>query len=143
TARRVKVNGRSQLGFPRTAVEKFVADHPTLVAKGSRFSHLSDTEKDDILRLAQELRDSGMTLTEVSRKVAVKLGRSPEAVRYTIKNFDRVHPEYALFPSAVGPLSAAAKEQIVLAMNAKQSAKHTGDTVDNTVNTIAKRFGRT
>ena len=27
TARRVKVNGRSQLGFPTVAVEKFVAEH--------------------------------------------------------------------------------------------------------------------
>ncbi|HVL14667.1 MAG TPA: sigma-70 family RNA polymerase sigma factor [Gemmata sp.] len=144
-ARRVKVNGRSQLGFPRAAVEKFVADHAALVAKGGKFSHLTDAEKDDILRLARELRDGGLTLTEVSRKVAAALGRSPEAVRYTIKNFDRVHPEHALFPTAAGPLSPAAKEQIVIAMVTKQNSKHTGDAVDNTntVSTIAKRFGRT
>jgi RNA polymerase primary sigma factor len=141
--RRVKVNGRSQLGFPRAAVEKFVAEHPTLVAKGSKFSHLTDEEKDDILRLARELRDTGMTLTEVSKRLAAGLGRSPEAVRYTIKNFDRGHPDHALFPAVVGPLSAATKEQIVIAMTAKQSAKLTGDAVEDTVNTIAKRFGRT
>src|SRR5207249_7506988 len=57
TARRVKVNGRSQLGFPATAVEKFLADHKVLVEKGARFSHLTDAEKEDILRLARELRD--------------------------------------------------------------------------------------
>ena len=142
-ARRVKVNGRSQLGFPRAAVEKFISDHALLVAKGAKFSHLTDAEKDDILRLARELREFGLSLTEVSRKVATRLGRSPEAVRYTIKNFDRVHPDHALFPAATGPLSAAAKEQIVIAMTHKQSAKHTGDTVEDTVNTIAKRFGRT
>jgi hypothetical protein len=84
-----------------------------------------------------------MTLTEVSRRIAATLGRSPEAVRYTIKNFDRVHPDYALFPAVVGPLSAAAKEQIIMAMTAKQSAKLTGDAVEDTVTTIAKRFGRT
>jgi RNA polymerase sigma factor (sigma-70 family) len=147
TARRVKVNGRSQLGFPRAAVEKFVADHPTLVAKGAKFSHLSDGEKDDILRLARELRDQGRTLTEVSRQIAAKLGRSPEAVRYTIKNFDRVHPESALFPAAVGPLSPTAKELIVQAKHeldlAREKAKLTGNPVEDTVNTIAKRFGRT
>jgi RNA polymerase primary sigma factor len=142
-ARRVKVNGRSHLGFPKAAVEKFVAEHAALVAKGSKFSHLTDAEKDDILRLARELREGGMTLTEVSRKVSARLGRSPEAVRYTIKNFDRVHPDHALFPAATGPLSAAAKEQIVLAMTNKQSAKHTGHTVEDTVTTIAKQFGRT
>jgi RNA polymerase sigma factor (sigma-70 family) len=139
TSRRVKVNGRSQLGFPRAAVEKFVADHRDLVEKGARFSHLTEIEKDDILRLARELREIGSTLTEVSKRIAARLGRSPEAVRYTIKNFDRNHPEHALFPLAGGPLSATAKEQIVRAMNAKQTEKLTGDTVD----TIAKRFNRT
>jgi len=138
-ARRVKVNGRSQLGFPRIAVEKFVSDHRDLVEKGSRFSHLTELEKDDILRLARELRDDGGTLTDVSKKIAQKLGRSPEAIRYTIKNFDRGHSEFALFPSATGPLSPTAKEEIVRAMNAKQTDKLAGDTVD----TIAKRFGRT
>ncbi len=138
-ARRLKVNGRSQLGFPQAAVEKFITDHRDLVEKGAKFSHLTEVEKDDILRLARELRNEGGTLTEVSKKIATQLGRSPEAIRYTIKNFDRVYPDRALFPTACGPLSADAKEQIVRAMNAKQTDKLTGDTVD----TIAKRFGRT
>ena len=138
SARRVKVNGRSQLGFPRVAVEKFVADHKDLVEKGARFSHLTDTEKDEIIRMARELRDQGGTLTDVSKKIATRLKRSPEAVRYTIKNFDRGHPDNALFPAG-GPLSPSAKEQIVMAMNTKHNDKLTGDTVD----TIAKRFGRT
>jgi len=138
SARRVKVNGRSQLGFPRTAVEKFVIEHKDLVEKGARFSHLSDLEKDDILRLARELRDQGGTLTDVSKLIAARLKRSPEAVRYTIKNFDRGHPDCALFPVG-SPLSPGAKEQIMIAMAAKQNDKLTGDTVDM----IARRFGRT
>ncbi len=138
-ARRVKVNGRSQLGFPQGVVEKFVSDHRNLVEKGSRFSHLTESEKDHILQTARELREHGGTLTDVSKKIASKLGRSPEAVRYTIKNHDRAHPESALFPTVAGPLSANAKEQIVKAMSAKHNEKEAGDTVD----TIAKRFGRT
>ena len=137
SARRVKVNGRSQLGFPRAAVEKFIAEHKDLVEKGARFSHLTDAEKDDILRLARELRDHGGTLTEVSKRIASRLGRSPEAIRYTIKNFDRGHPDNALF-LAGGVLTPSAKEQIVIAMTAKRNDQLTGDTVD----TIAKRFGR-
>ena len=104
TARRVKVNGRSQLGFPTAAVEKFVAEHKVLVEKGARFSHLTDAEKEDILRLARELRDAGGTLTEVSKSIAIKLGRSPEAVRYTIKNFDNDHPEGRAVPACGGAL---------------------------------------
>ena len=141
-ARRIKVKGRSQLGFPCVAVEKFVAEHKVLVEKGARFSHLTDSEKEDILRLARELRDGGGTLTEVSKGIATTLGRSPEAVRYTIKNFDRGHPADALFPHATGPLSSAAKEQLYMAKRQhdvdRQNAKPTGETV----NLIAKRFGR-
>jgi len=143
SARRVKVNGRSQLGFPTAAVERFLADHKVLVEKGARFSHLTEVEKEDILKLARELRDNGSTLTEVSKSIASKLGRSPEAVRYTIKNFDSDHPDLALFPLATGPLSEAAKEMIFLAKRQhdadRQNAKPTGETV----NLIAKRFGRT
>jgi RNA polymerase sigma factor (sigma-70 family) len=143
SARRVKVNGRSQLGFPAVAVERFVAEHKVLVEKGARFSHLTDVEKEDILRLARELRDAGGTLTEVSKTIAGKLGRSPEAVRYTIKNFDRDHPDLALFPHVAGPLSDAAKREIYLTKRQldadRQNAKPTGETV----NLIAKRFGRT
>jgi RNA polymerase sigma factor (sigma-70 family) len=146
-ARRVKVNGRSQLGFPKAAVEKFVVEHPALVAKGAKFSHLSDNEKDEILRQSRELSEAGVTLTEASKQVAAKLGRSPEAVRYTIKNFDRIHPDNALFPAAPPPLSAAAKEQMFQAKRqhdlAREKAKLTGDTVEDTVTTIAKQFGRT
>jgi len=131
-ARRVKVNGRSQLAFPRTVVEKFVAEHRDLVDKGSRFSHLSDGEKDDILRLARELKDAGSSLTDVSKRIATRLSRSPEAIRYTIKNFDRAHPDLALFPRVAGPLTAAAKEQIY-------SSKQQGEPV----NLLTKRFGRT
>lgn len=140
--RRVKVDGRSQLGFPRSVVEKFVAEHSDLVEKGAKFSHLTDTEKDDILNAAREMRDSGATLTEVSKRIATRLGRSPEAVRYTIKNFDRAHPDHALFPATTGPLTDATKEQIYHAKKQmdlnKKNAKHTGDTV----NTLATRFSR-
>lgn len=143
TARRVKVNGRSQLGFPAAAVEKFLAEHKVLVEKGSRFSHLSDAEKEEIIRLARELRETGKTLTEVSRQIAARLGRSPEAVRYTIKNFDRNHPDCALFPAVTGPLSDSTKQEMYLAKRQHEidlkNAKPTGDTVTS----IAKRFNRT
>ncbi len=142
-ARRVKVNGRSQLGFPTAAVERFVAEHKVLVEKGAKFSHLTDTEKEDILKLARELRDAGGTLTEVSKRIGTNLGRSPEAVRYTIKNFDRDHPDAALYPHVAGPLTDAAKHEMYLTKRRhdsdRQNAKPTGDTVTN----IAKQYGRT
>jgi RNA polymerase sigma factor (sigma-70 family) len=68
----------------------------------------------------------------VSRRIARRLNRSPETVRYTIKNFDREHPEQALFPSLTGPLDGTTKQVIY-------SSHRRGIPVD----TLAKRFQRT
>lgn len=105
-------NGRRQLAFPRSVVEQFVASHPQQVERGSRFSHLSDTEKDEIIRRARRLAEVGGSLTDVSRRIARHLGRSPEAVRYTIKNHDRQYPRQAVFSHATEPLGTGAKLQI-------------------------------
>lgn len=132
TARRVLRDGRRQLGFPKSAVEAFAADHQSQVDRGARFSHLSDGEKDRIVLAARQMATSGDSLTEASRKIAEQLGRSAEAVRYTIKNFDRSHPDHAVYPDRTGPLDAAAKQTIF-------TAYQEGKPVD----LIAKRFGRT
>jgi RNA polymerase sigma factor (sigma-70 family) len=131
-ARRVIRGGRKQLGFPKSAVEGFAAAHRDQVERGARFSHLTDAEKDEIVGTARRLAAEGGSLTEVSRQIAGKIGRSAEAVRYTIKNFDRDHPDQAVFPALTGPLDAASKQQI---FSAFQEGKP--------VQLIAKRYGRT
>jgi RNA polymerase sigma factor (sigma-70 family) len=131
-ARRVIRGGRKQLGFPKSAVEAFAAAHRDQVERGAKFSHLSDQEKDEIVLAARRLAAAGGNLTEVSRAIADKLGRSTEAVRYTIKNFDRSHPDSAVFPGTTGPLDAARKREI---FNAYQEGA--------SVQLIAKRYNRT
>jgi RNA polymerase sigma factor (sigma-70 family) len=135
-ARRVIRDGRKQLGFPESAVCTFAAGHAEQVKRGARFSHLTDNEKDAIITTARELANAGHNLTETSKLIADRLGRSPEAVRYTIKNFDRDHPDAAVFPLNTGPLDAAAKQRIY---SAYQECKQEGTAVD----LVAKRFGRT
>jgi RNA polymerase primary sigma factor len=108
----VLVNGRRQLGYPKSVMEQFLTAHQEHVERSSRFSHLSEEEKEEILRRAKRLAQAGGSLTEVSRRIARRLGRSVEAVRYTIKNWDREHPGQALFGFVTGPLSSAAKELI-------------------------------
>src|SRR5262249_15572243 len=51
--RRVLQNGRWQLGFPQSVVDRFLKDNADRVERGSRFSQLSDDEKTDILRRAK------------------------------------------------------------------------------------------
>ena len=128
----VMQNGRRQLAFPQSVVERFVASHPRQVERGSKFSHLSVEEKDEIIRRARRLANVGGSLTDISRRIARTLGRSPEAVRYTIKNHDRQYPSLAVFPSANGSLDPNAKQQIF-------NSYRKGIAVE----TLAKQFHRT
>lgn len=129
----VVCKGRRQVGFLPSLVEPFLATNQQRVERSSRFSQLSEGEREEILRRARRLsRLSAGTLTEVSRRIARRLGRSPETVRYTIKNFDREHPDQALYPSVTGPLDTETKRMIY-------NSYRRGIPVE----TLAKRFRRT
>ena len=109
---RVIVKGRRQLGFPKSLLDRFLEDNSSLVARGSSFSRLADGERETILYRARRLALAGGDITTVSRRLARRLGRSVEAIRYTIKNFDRAHPDQAIFPDRKGPLDDPTKELI-------------------------------
>jgi len=128
----VLTNGKRQVGFVQSVVDRFLATHSDRVERGSRFTQMSDDEREEILRRARRLVRAGGSLTEVSRRIARRLGRSPETVRYTLKNHDREHPGQALFPNLTGPLDAETKQVIY-------SSYRRGIDVD----TLAKRFQRT
>jgi RNA polymerase sigma factor (sigma-70 family) len=111
--RKVLANGRRQVGYVQSVVDRFLASHGEHVERSGQFSQLTEAEKEDIVRRAGRLaRVPGSTLTEVSRRIARRLGRSPETVRYTLKNFDREHPSQALFPNVTGPLDEDMKQTI-------------------------------
>ena len=129
---RIIKDGRRQLGFPKSMTESFLRDHQERIQKSARFSHLTTEEKEDILRRAKRLATVGGTLTEVSRRIAKRMGRSTEAIRYTIKNYDREHPEQALFPAVTGPLDGEVKEMIY-------NSYRRGTPVEK----LAKQYGRT
>jgi RNA polymerase sigma factor (sigma-70 family) len=109
---RVIVKGRRQLGYPKSLLEKFLANNRELVSRGSSFSRLGENERETILYRARRLARAGGDITAVSRRIARRLGRSVEAIRYTIKNFDRDYPDQAIFPDRKGPLDAPTKELI-------------------------------
>jgi len=126
-------NGRRQVGFLDSVVGPYLDTNKERVAQSGRFSQMSEHEKEEILRRARRLARVGTTtLTEVSRRIARKVGRSAETVRYTIKNFDRQHPDQALFPEVNGPLDADAKQLIF-------NSFRRGIAVD----ALARRFQRT
>jgi RNA polymerase primary sigma factor len=132
-SRRFKFGGRTRVGFLKSSVDRFVAKHGDDVERGSKFSQMTDHERDEIIAWAKNLAQSpAATLAEVSRRIACKVGRSPETVRYTIRNFDRLHPEQAVFPDFRGPLDEQQKAAIY-------KLNRRGVSID----ALAKRYQRT
>lgn len=131
-SRRLLFDGRKRVGFLRSSVERFVAGHGDEVDRGRRFSQMSEPERDEIVRRARRLAQAGGGLSEVARRVARRVGRSVEAVRYSIRQFDREHPELAVFPDYSGPFDDGAKQRVF-------QEYRRGTSVDE----LARQYGRT
>lgn len=123
---------RKRVGFLRSSVERFVAQNTERVRRGERFSQLTDQERRDIIERARRLVRAGGCPSEVARRIAQHVNRSVETVRYTLKQFDRQHPEQAVFPEQTGLLTGDVKQKIY-----QQSRR--GESVD----LLARRFCRT
>ncbi|HJQ81689.1 MAG TPA: sigma-70 family RNA polymerase sigma factor [Lacipirellulaceae bacterium] len=131
-SRRLVFDGRKRVGFLRSSVDRFVKNNHDRVARGARFSQLTDEQRQDIIDRARRLASAGGCQSEISRRLAKRAGRSVETIRSTIRQFDKQHPEMAIFPDVNGPLTEAQKTRIYQAFKR-------GMPVDK----LMKQFGRT
>ncbi|HEY0983201.1 MULTISPECIES: sigma-70 family RNA polymerase sigma factor [unclassified Schlesneria] len=131
-SRRFRFGGRKRVGFLRSSVERFVTKHAEDVDRGSQFSQLSVEEREKLIQRARRLAKAGGCPTEISHRLARKFRRSPETVRYTLKNYDKDHPEAAVFPNALNTITEEHKLEIYRSFRK-------GVPVDE----IAQKFGRT
>ena len=111
-SRRFRFGGRKRVGFLRSSVERFVTKHSEDVDRGSQFSQLSVEEREKLIQRARRLAKAGGCPTEISHRLARKFHRSPETVRYTLKNYDKDHPEAAVFPNAINTITDEQKLEI-------------------------------
>jgi len=123
---------RKRVGFLRSSVDRFVAHNTERVRRGERFSQLTDEERRDMIERARRLVRAGGCPSEVARRVAQHMNRSVETVRYTLKQFDKEHPDQAVFPEQTGILTDEVKKKIY-----QQSRR--GESVDS----LARRYCRT
>ena len=130
-AQRYTVAGRKRVGFLASAVEHFMRSNPLRIERGSRFSQLSTEEHDKIITWARRLSAAGACPADVHRRIATKLGRSVETIRYTIKRHDQEHPDTAVFAGSDGRLRPESCTRIY------QHYLH-GESVES----IAKRYRR-
>ncbi len=124
--------GRKRVGFLHTSVDQFIRNNREKVKRGERFSQLTEVDKDEIIDRARRLTRAGGCPAEVTRRIAKHMDRSVETIRYTIKRFDELNPEIAVFPNQTGPLNLEMKERIYADFAAGKSA-----------DSIAKRYCRT
>ncbi len=111
-SRRLLFGGRKRVGFLHSSVERFVSNNRDKIRRGERFSQLSDDEKSEMIERARQLVEGGASLSEVTRQLADQMKRSPETIRYTLKNFDADHQSLAIFPNHRGALTEDDKRSI-------------------------------
>ncbi len=131
-SRRFRFGGRKRVGFLRSSVERFVTKHANDVDRGSQFSQLSIEEREQLIHRARRLAKAGGCPTEINQRLARKFRRSPETVRYTLKNYDKDHPEAAVFPNANSAMTDEHKLEI-----------YRGFRKGIVVDELAKKYGRT
>ena len=131
-SRRFVMDGRKRVGFLESSVNRFVSQNSDRVRRGAQFSQLTEEERATIIQRARRLAQAGGSPAEVVRRLARKTTRSPETIRYTLKQFDQEHPDMAVFPDSHGPIRLETKRKIY-------QQYHRGESVDG----LAKRFCRT
>jgi RNA polymerase sigma factor (sigma-70 family) len=130
-AQRYEMGGRKRVGFLASAVEQFIRSNPLRIERGARFSQLSVEEHDRIIAWARRLAAAGACPADVHRRIATRLNRSVETIRYTIKQHDQEHPEAAVFAADDGRLRPETCERI-----------HQFYVQGEPVESIAKRYRR-
>ena len=131
-SRRFVFDGRKRVGFLKSSVDRFVQRNLERVRRGAQFSQLTDAEREGIIDRARRLAQAGGCPAEVTKRLSRYSGRSVETIRYTLKQFDRDHPELAVFPDNSGPLREETRKKVYQQYRRGQS-----------VESLAKRFCRT
>lgn len=84
-ARKFISEGRTRVGFLQSSVDRFAAQHPKLVRRGSRFTRVTDDEREHIVRRSSEMLDGMSSPNEVITKLSADTQRSRETIRTLLK----------------------------------------------------------
>ncbi|MFM9115999.1 MAG: sigma-70 family RNA polymerase sigma factor [Planctomycetota bacterium] len=111
-SRRFLMGRRKRVGFLKSSVEQVVERTRGRVEQANRFRLITAGDRERILLAVRRLAAMGGCPTEVARRVAERFGRSVEAVRLIMREFDDTHPELAIFAPHAGHLPRAEREKL-------------------------------
>jgi len=129
-------DGTIRMAFTDRVIRRFVWRHRDQVRRGAAFSQLTAEEKSRIVQLAREqLAKRRMKLHELSQVVAAEVGRAVETVRYTLRRWDKAHPDKALFGGngilAIPPELLAIDAAVAAGQSVRGVARRFGVSVDS------------
>ncbi|HMP04043.1 MAG TPA: sigma-70 family RNA polymerase sigma factor [Gemmatales bacterium] len=125
--------GRRKVAVRQSLLQRFLDANKDRVERGSRFSQMSAAERARILARARRLaRIAPHRFMDICQRIARKMNRSVETIRYTLKNHDRANPRSAIFARHKEQLSAEDKQAIYNAYRRGMG-----------VEALADRFSRT
>ncbi len=108
-SRRLVFDGRKRVGFLRSSVDRFVKKNSDRVERGARFSQLTDQQREEFVDRARQMAHAGSGQAEIARYLARRTGRTVETIRAALRQYDSEHPESAIFPTGLGPLTEVQK----------------------------------
>jgi RNA polymerase primary sigma factor len=139
-SRRLRIGSRKRVAFRQSCVERFIESHSEELDRSSRFTQLSEQEREDLVRRARRLARAGATLTEVTVRLSRRTGRAIETIRYTLRNFDRDYPDAAIFAQPVADIDLGhIAPQDTSAAVIKELTQHSSTSRDSSLSLEAKR----
>jgi RNA polymerase primary sigma factor len=125
-------DGVKHLGFLQSAVDRFFQANPILVAGAKRFSRLTDKQKRQIVKQAIKLANStALSRHQIISKIAARIGKAHETIRYTIANYEKANPDRPIFTRPAGVINSAHAAEVY------KLFRQGGNIKD-----LMKRFGR-
>jgi len=103
-------DGKKRVGFLQSTVDKFLKANPNLIAKAKSFTRLTNKQKQLIIKQVSSLAaKTRLSRHQIINKIAAKIEKAHETVRYIILNYEKNHPDKSIFsepPGAISPIAA-------------------------------------
>ncbi len=105
--------GTKRVGFLQSRVDQFVRYNPRLIGRAKSFRIMSPAERQRIVKRAGKLA-SGTDLSrhQIIERIAGDAGRSHETIRYLLADYEKTHPEKAIFKKPAGVIDSAQSAEI-------------------------------